>query len=81
MFADKCKVSIILAYTMLAYTFASMYYMINTRNIGTPFKDSLNQEQIAIRKRSANIRRNIFRNGMLIAIVGIFILKPFAKCN
>tara|TARA_B110000902_G_scaffold261806_1_gene337348 strand:+ start:656 stop:901 length:246 start_codon:yes stop_codon:yes gene_type:complete len=81
MFADKCKVSIILAYTMLAYTFASMYYMINTRNIGTPFKDSLNQEQLIIRKRSANIRRNIFRNGMLIAIVGIFILKPFAKCN
>ena len=66
---------------MLAYTFASMYYMINTRNIGTPFKDSLNQEQLIIRKRSANIRRNIFRNGMLIAIVGIFILKPFAKCN
>jgi len=81
MFADKCKVSIVLAYAMLAYTFASVYYMVNTRNIGTPFKDSLNQEQIAIKKRSANIRRNIFRNGMLIAIVGIFILKPFAKCN
>lgn len=81
MFADKCKVSIVLAYAMLAYTFASVYYLVNTRNIGTPFKDSLNQEQIAIKKRSANIRRNIFRNGILIAIVSIFILKPFAKCN
>ena len=81
MFADKCKVSTYLAYAMLAYSFASLYYIINTRNVGTPFKDSLTAEQKIIKKKSAKVRRGIFRNGLAIAIVIIFLVRPFEKCN
>ena len=45
MFNDKCKLPVPLAYAMLTYIIGSIYYMIATINIGTPFKDSLNEEQ------------------------------------
>ena len=38
-----CKISIYLAYAMAIYTIASIYYMIRTRSVGTPFKDSLSE--------------------------------------
>ena len=35
------KISTILAYAMSIYVIASIYYMVRTRSIGTPFKNSL----------------------------------------
>lgn len=81
MFGDKCKISIYLAYAMLIYTFASTYYLIRTINVGTPFKDSLTKKQKIIKKKSANKRRNIFRNGLLLGILYIYIARPFKLCN
>ena len=52
--------SIYLAYAMAVYCAASLYYIIRTRSVGTPFRDSLTPKQIKIKKESANIRRNIF---------------------
>ena len=46
-----CKVSVILAYAMSIYTIASIYYLIRTRSIGTPFKDSLTTEQKKNKRR------------------------------
>ena len=54
MFEEKCTISKYLAYGMLAYTFASVYYMIMTRNVGTPFKDSLSPEQLQIKAEAAS---------------------------
>ena len=75
-----CKISIYLAYAMAIYTIASIYYMIRTRSVGTPFKDSLSAKQIEIKKESAKVRRNIFYQGIAAAIVSLAIFKPFHKC-
>jgi hypothetical protein len=64
-----------LAVIAFLYIFASAWYMINTRNIGTPFNDSLTPQQIQIKKESADIRGKIFYQGITWgAIVGILIL-------
>ena len=76
----NCKMSIYLAYGMLSYIFATIFYLINTINIGTPFKDSLTQEQKEIKKKSAKIRGKIFYVGIIIGIVFCMIIRPFKKC-
>jgi hypothetical protein len=80
MFTEKCTISKYLAYAMLIYTIGSIYYIVMTRNIGTPFNDSLNEEQIIIKKKSANVRRNIFYNGIGLATVFIYLYQPFKSC-
>ena len=45
-----CKVSVFLAYGMAIYCLSSMYYVFQTRNVGTPFKDSLTKKQKIIKK-------------------------------
>ena len=80
MFEEKCTISKYLAYGMLAYTFSSIYYMVMTRNIGTPFKDSLSPEQLQIKSEAASLRGSIFYQGIGLAIVLIFLFKPFELC-
>ena len=75
-----CTISVYLAYSMATYILASLYYMITTRFVGTPFKDSLTIKQIKIKNKSANVRRNIFYQGIAVSIVGLAIFKPFHKC-
>jgi hypothetical protein len=75
-----CKISIYLAYAMAIYTIASLYYMIRSRSVGTPFKDSLSEKQIQIKKESAKVRRGIFYQGLGIAFVALLIFRPFSKC-
>ena len=81
MFEEKCIMSIYLAYGMLAYTIASIYYTFMTMNIGTPFKNSLTPEQLKIKKEAAYTRGNIFYQGIVVGIILIFIFKPFADCK
>ena len=54
-----------------------IYYLIMTRNIGTPFNDTLNTIQRQIKTKSAIQRKKIFMNGLLIGIGIIFLTKPF----
>jgi hypothetical protein len=75
-----CKISIYLAYAMAIYTIASLYYMIRSRSVGTPFKDSLSEKQLQIKKESAKVRRGIFYQGVGIAFVALLIFRPFSKC-
>ena len=75
-----CKISIYLAYAMAIYILASLYYLIFTRNIGTPFKKSLTKKQLAIKKHSAKLRRNIFYQGIFASLILMMILRPFNKC-
>ena len=76
----KCKISIVLAYIMLVYILASVYYMIRSRWEGTPFKDSLTKDQIIIQKASSKRRTNIFLQGLLVAVVLSAVFRPFRKC-
>ena len=69
-----------LAYAMLVYTIASFYYMIMTRNIGTPFKDSLTEKQRKIKRESAKQRKTIFYQGIGASIVLMVLTQPFNKC-
>jgi hypothetical protein len=77
----NCKVSIYLAYAMLAYIVGSVMYLICTRFTNTPLVDSYTDEQIVIRRKSADKRRNIFGCGMLLACVLLYIVRPFKDCE
>lgn len=79
----ECKMSIYLAYAMLTYVFASTFYLVVSFgfNIGTPFKDSLTEEQKKIKKESAATRSYIFYGGIVLGIALMFVLKPFKKCE
>lgn len=71
----------ILAYLMAAYVFASIYYLIMTRKVGTPFRDSLTKEQLEIKNKSASVRKNIFFTGIMLGLVLLLIFRPFASCS
>jgi hypothetical protein len=76
----NCKISVYLAYGMAIYCLACIYYVIMTRDVGTPFRDSLNEKQIKIKMESANVRRNIFCQGVIGGLILMVILRPFNKC-
>ena len=76
----NCKISVYLAYGMAVYCLACAYYLIMTRNIGTPFRDSLNENQLKIKMESASIRRNIFYQGVAIGLVSLIVFRPFKSC-
>ena len=78
---NNCKVPVVLAYMMLIYVISSFYYICRTKNIGTPFNDSLTPIQRKIKEMSANIRRRIFQEGLILGIVIILILRPFKQCQ
>ena len=77
----NCRIPIYLAYAASVYIAACIYYMIRTRFVGTPFMDSLTQKQRMIKKKSANVRRTIFYEGIGISILALVLLQPFKKCN
>jgi len=81
MIETKCQISIYLAYIMASYIITSIYYLVTTMWVGTPFKDSLTEEQKKIKKESADRRRSIFFQGIFISIILLKILNPFKKCS
>ena len=79
-FIQSCKMPIYLAYAMSAYSLASLLYILATRNIGTPLRDSYTAEQLEIKKDSAYKRARIFYMSLAISILILFLIKPFNKC-
>ncbi len=78
---EMCRVPLYLAYAMVIYCIASLYYMVRTRSIGTPFNDSLTPKQIAIKDKSAAQRRNIFFQGIGGGLILMVVMRPFAGCT
>lgn len=62
-----------LAYASVIYTIACIYYIVRTRDIGTPFNDSLSPEQKQIKENSAALRKNIFMQGLLFSSIVLFV--------
>lgn len=62
--------------THQTYVLASVYYLVATASIGTPFKDSLSPKQRAIQAEAAAVRRRIFFTGLAGAAVGLAIVRP-----
>ena len=81
MISDNCKIPIILANMMLIYILASFYYLCKTKYIGTPFNDTLSPIQRLIKAKSAQIRGRIFKEGVILAIIIIVVIRPFKKCQ
>lgn len=77
---NHCLISWWLAYAMAIYCIASLYYYIKTRNVGTPFKDSLTKKQIKIKEESVKIRKRLFYEGLAVGVVIIMLFRPFKSC-
>ena len=76
-----CKLYTPLAYAMFIYIVGSIYYLIMTRNIGTPFKNSLSRRQLEIKAMAVQQRKTIFYTGCGIALLAAIIFRPFKRCN
>ena len=74
----KCSTfTMILSHISLVYIVASIVYKIGTSCIGTPFKDSLTEDQLQIKKKSAEIRSKIFLIGLVCGFLTMHLTKPF----
>ncbi len=80
MIGNICVMSNYLAYAMATYCIASIFYILRTRSVGTPFKDSLTPKQLAIKAESAKVRKNIFYQGIALGVVSCFLFRPFDQC-
>ena len=75
-----CKIPTLLAMLAAVYILASLYYMVMTRNIGTPFRDSLDEKQLEIKEAAVKKRGSIFYTGVMIALLVVLVVDPFTKC-
>ena len=80
MLDKKCTVSSWLAYLMLIYLVSSLYYILVTRFMGTPFNDSLTEEQVALKSQASWDRGKVFTQGVLLGLLIVYLYKPFDGC-
>ena len=76
-----CTIHTILAYIMAVYFIASIVYIVATQFVGTPFTDSLTEEQLELKRKSARTRGAIFWVGVGMGIVLCMYFHPFKQCN
>jgi len=72
----------ILARISFVYLIACLVYLAASRNMETPFKDSLTSAQLLIKKESTAQRTKLFSVGVLVGIVVVAalpIFRPLAK--
>lgn len=81
MATSKCKVPMFFAYISVVYISASLFYLLMTRAIGTPFNDSLTEKQINIKNEAASQRKIIFLQGVILSTIAIVIFQPFSSCD
>ena len=67
----------VLAYVASAYLLASVVYLLSTAWIGTPFRDSLTEEQRRIKKNAACVRGASFGAGLALSILVLALWRPF----
>ncbi len=67
----------IFAYLMATYVLASIYYLVASRCIGTPFNDSLTARQQTIKAFAVQQRKTIFYTGVGVGAAALAIFQPF----
>lgn len=75
----KCDTKVVvLAYLSMAYLCASLLYILLTMcgNVGTPFKDSLSEQQKQIEKEAKHVRGNIFLCSLIVSSVLLYATRP-----
>ena len=68
--------TLLFARVAIGYTVACLLYLLFTRNIGTPFADSLTDEQRAIKLSSSITRANVFFTSVIMSTVLVLVWKP-----
>ena len=63
------------------YIVACLGYLLATRNIGTPFSDSLTKEQKQIKQASAEVRKNAFFKSAIVGVVLVIMWRPFTHVS
>lgn len=67
------------AYFGMIYCIACVVYLLITRCVGTPFIDSLTEDQKKIKRESTYVRGRMFLFSVVVGIVSINVLKPFKE--
>jgi hypothetical protein len=80
---SNCQIPLFLAYLMATYILASMYYMFESKSVGTPFSDAIEKypELLKIKQQSSKTRSKIFYTGFIGSIVILVFLQPFKTCK
>ena len=78
---NTCQVPVFLAYFLTIYTIGSIIYLITSRQLGTPFNDTLTEEQLRIKEKAVSDRKRLFYYGLFAGSIIMFIWKPFESCN
>ena len=71
--------TMICAHFGLIYCITCLVYLIVTRCAGTPFMDSLTEDQKKIKKESARVRGQAFLLSAIVGFVLVHVLKPFKE--
>lgn len=61
----------------MIYAGACVVYLVLTYNVGTPFKDSLTEDQIRIKRESVHIRAHSFYMGVAVSAMVVLCMRPF----
>lgn len=69
--------TLLFANLAIVYLVASVAYLVRTRSLGTPFADSLTDEQRAIKATAARRRGAVFRSSFVGAAVIVAVASPF----
>ncbi len=77
---ETCSMPILLANVCLLYTMSCIYYLVQTRNIGTPFKKSLYNFQRKIKEEAVLKRKSIFVQGIFVSAILLALWHPFKNC-
>ena len=79
---NLCDISVVLSHLAFIYIGSSIFYLIVTKNMESPFMDAVKliPELVEIKKKSSINRKRVFYTGVLISILLLLVLKPFINC-
>ena len=78
---SACIVAAPLAYAMMAYTCASLLYIVvSSVYLDTPFRDSLSPDQLRIKQDSAQKRAALFASSLALSGGALWLIRPLRSC-
>ena len=74
----KCSpFTMIISHISIVYVIACIVYMVFSEHLGTPFKDSLTEEQKKLKAQSSYIRGQLFLLGLVAGFLVVFKMKAY----
>lgn len=70
------KYTLVFARIAIGYTVACVIYLLLTRNTGTPFADSLTDEQRLVKRSSVTKRTNVFLTSVIMSTILVRLWRP-----